>query len=252
MSVLHRLHCLIIVLCLSFSSIFAQNKDSIKTSQPLKATFNLQINNNGISLFPNLSLGRPAAILNVSVGKRGFYFEPELRWGLDGRPWSYIYWIRYKYKKTEKFGLNVGGHPAYVIKQADFLINGKMENRYYTLRNIAGEIAPTYYFSNKFALGIYLLKALGSDKNYGTQKSGFISLQPKFPNIRVNNKYYLSLFPQIFHLKIDDKKGTYVNETLSINKKDFPVNISSIFTYKLKSTIPGDNIVWNVGVNFKL
>ncbi len=252
MSSSKRAFSLVIVLFFFCSLVFAQNQDSIKTPQPLKASANIQFNTNGISLFPNLSLGRPALILNIYVGKMGVFFEPEFRWGLDGKPWSYIYWLRYKFRKSEKFGLNIGGHPAYVIKQADFSINGKLENRYYTLRNIAGEIAPTYYFSKKFALGIYYLRSWGSDKNYGTQKGEFISLQPKLPNIKVSEKYYLALYPQIFHLKLDDKQGIYLNETLSINRKDFPINFSSIFTYRLKSSIPGDNIVWNVGLNFKL
>jgi hypothetical protein len=98
-----RLGILFLSLCSTY--LFAQKVDSVKVKEPLKASGNLNISNNGLSLFPNFSLGRPAAIVNMSVGARGFSFEPELRWGLDGKPWSYIYWLRYRTKSTNKFTL---------------------------------------------------------------------------------------------------------------------------------------------------
>lgn len=236
----------------AFSQIAsAQNKDSVKVHEALKATANFQINNNGISLFPNLTYGKPATILNLSVGKKGVFFEPELRWGLSGKPWSYIYWLRYKYKKSEKFGVNVGTHPSYAFKPTVISINGKQENRYVAQRYWASEIVPTYYFSKKFALGLHYLYSKGLD-SYAIQHSHFFAIQPKFSYIKASKDYYFSFYPQVFYLALDNKNGIYVSELLSFNKTNLPINISSIFTYKIKSTIPGDNIVWNVGLNYKL
>lgn len=230
---------------------YAQKKDSIKVREPLKATANININNNGTSLFPNLSLGKPAAIINLSVGKKNIYFEPELRWGLNGKPWSYIYWLRFRPKRTEHFGFHVGAHPSYVIRENIVTINGKDETRFISQRYLAAEFVPVWYYSPKFALGLHVLASKGLD-SYAIQKSYFMSIQPRFPNISLNKNYYLSFFPQVFHLILDSNKGTYFSESLSLNKKNCPIGITSIFTYKLKSTIPGDNIVWNVGLNVKL
>lgn len=225
-------------------------KDSVKTPEPLHATANIHVTNNGLSLFPNLSFGKPAAILNLSVGKKNIYFEPELRWGLNGKPWSYIYWFRYKYRQSH-WGINTGVHPSYVFKETAVSINGKSENRYISQRYFAGEIVPTYYFSKTFALGFHYLYSKGLD-SYAVQNSHFVALQPKFPHISISDNYYLGFFPQIFHLRLDDKNGTYLSEMLTLNKKNCPFYISSIFTYKIKSTIPGDDIVWNIGLNVKL
>ena len=170
---------------------------------------------------------------------------------MNGKPWSYIYWLRYKYRKTENFGVNAGVHPSYVFREVAFNINGIQENRFVGVRYFAAEIVPTYYFSKKFALGIHYLYSWGLD-NYATQKSEFLSFQPKFSNIPIAKNYYFNFNPQLFHLVLDDKSGTYVSESLFINRVNFPVNISSIFTYKIDSTIPGDDIVWNVGLNYKL
>lgn len=228
----------------------AQNPDSTKRVEPLYATASLNINNNGISLFPNFSLGKPAAIVNLYVGKKNISFEPEFRWGLNGKPWSYIYWLRYRIKPTKNFEVRVGTHLSYVFKETPFLINGNTENRYVSQRYFAGEISPSFKFSDKFSLGFHYLYSKGLDK-YVIQNSHFISFQPHFPNFKLNKNYSLSLHPQLFYLVLDDKKGSYVSESLSINKKNLPISLTSMFTYKINSTIAGGNTVWNVGFNFK-
>lgn len=245
--------CLFLLFLLNNNSnlAYAQKKDSVKVQEPLKATANININNNGTSLFPNLALGKPAAIINVSVGKKNIYFEPELRWGLNGKPWSYIYWLRFRPKRTEHFGFHVGAHPSYVIRESIVTINGKDETRFVSQRYLAAEAVPVWYHSPKFALGLHVLASKGLD-SYAIKRSYFLSVQPRFPNIGLNKNYYLSFFPQVFYLKLDSKKGTYFSESLNINRKGCPISISSIFTYKIKSTILGDNIIWNVGLNVKL
>ncbi len=226
--------CALIFLFYNFSSlVLAQQKDSLHVPEPLKATANLNINNNGISLFPNLSFGKPAAIITLSVGKKNIYFEPELRWGLNGKPWSYIYWFRYKYRKFEKFGVNVGAHPSYVLKETTVNINNIQENRFVSQRYLAAEIVPTYYFSKKFTLSVQYLYSKGLD-SYAIQDSHFFAIQPKFPYLNLKKDFYMSFNPQVFYLALDDKNGTYFSESLFLAKSNFPLSISSIFTYKIK------------------
>ncbi len=229
---------------------FAQKQDSVKVSKPLLATASLNVNNNGISLFPNFSLGKPAAIVNFSVGKKHFFFEPELRWGLNGKPWSYIYWLRFKTIKKNNFTFQTGLHSSFVFRDTPLIINNKNQNRWISQRYLAGEFMPVWYKSSKFSLALYMLTSKGLD-SYAIQNSYFVSLQPRFPKINLNKSYYLSFFPQVFYLKLDKTQGTYVSETLNLSKEKFPLGISSIFTYKLNATIAGENVVWNVGLNYK-
>ncbi len=239
---------------LAFSFIlnnaFAQ-KDSLKQKEPLKATANIQITNNGISLFPNLSLGKPATIINVAVGKKNIFFEPELRWRLNGDPWSYIFWLRFRPKRTEHFSWHVGAHPSYIISEKPISINGQTTNRWIASRFLASEIVPVWHYSPKFSVGLHMLASKGLDP-YGVQKSTYISLQPRFPHIDLSHKFYLGFFPQLFHLTLDDNEGTYYSHMLSINKDNFPLYISTVFTYKIKSTIAGDTFVWSFGLNYRL
>lgn len=231
---------------------FSQSKDSLKQIKPLNANAIVTITNNGVSLFPNLSLGKPAAIINLALGKNKIFFEPELRWGLNGKPWSYIYWLRYRPNKISKqFGFHLGVHPSYVTRENLVTVNGTSVNRFVTQRYFAGEIVPVWSPSSKFALGLHFLRAKGLD-DYATQRSVFIAVQPRFPHISLYKSYFLSYFPQIFYLELDDKNGSYFSHTINLNKSNFPFTISSVFTYKFKSSIPGDDIVLNIGLNLKL
>lgn len=241
---------LFFLLMVSFDA-FSQKSDSLIIAEPLHASANLNISNNGLSLFPNFSLGRPAVIINLSLQKKGFAFEPELRWGLDGKPWSYIYWFRYRYRPSKKLELRAGVHPAYIFSENEVMINGKPEMRYISQRYAAAEIAPTYKFSDKFSLGVHYVSGRGLDP-YAIRSSHFFSVQPSFSNIKLNKDIFIGFNPQVFFLQLADDKGFYFSEYLSINKRNFPVYLSSVFTYKIKSDVAGDKVVWNVGINYKL
>jgi hypothetical protein len=234
------------------SSAFAQQKDTLKHVEPLKATANIQVNNNGISLFPNLSLGKPATIWSLTVGKNHVFFEPELRWRLNGNPWSYILWLRYRPKRTEHFSWHMGAHPSYVIRETPFTVNERATKRWVAQRNVAAEVVPVWHYSPKFSIGFHMLASRGLDTAYGVQKSRYLSLQPRFPHIDISKQYYFGFFPQVFELTLDDKKGVYYSQMVSFNKKDLPFYLSSIFTYKIKSTIAGNSTLWNIALNYKL
>lgn len=233
------------------SVAFAQKIDTLKKAEPLQASANIQITNNGVSLFPNLMLGKPATIINLTVGKKYIFFEPELRWRLNGEPWSYIFWLRYRPKRTEHFSWHVGAHPSYVIRSGQVVLNGKTENRWVSQRYLASEVVPVWHYSTKFSLGVHLLASKSLD-SYGIQKSTYLALQPRFPKIGISKNYYLGFFPQLFHLKLDEKNGVYYSQMLSLNREKMPIYFSSIFTYKLKSNIAGDDVVWNLGLNYRL
>ncbi len=57
-------------------------------------------------------------------------------------------------------------------------------------------------------------------------------------------------FPQIYYLDIDGVDGYYITETLTLSNKHIPFTISSIMNKKLRSRIPGDELVWNISLNY--
>lgn len=230
-------------------NITGQSAESEKKTYPLKASGNIQLTNNGISLFPNLSLGKPATIINLNLSKYNFALEPELRWGLNGDPWSFIFWVRYRFNKN-KFQLRLGAHPSYVFKEQKVGIDNGLNNRLISTAYFAAEIAPGWQFNKKFGFGLHYLHAEARD-NYGAQSNNFIALQPRFTNIYAGARYYFNFYPQVFYLQIDANDGFYASQTLTFNKVNFPLYFSGVTTYALKTTIPGDRFVWSLGINLK-
>lgn len=60
------------------------------------------ITSNGISLLPSFSLGKPAAMFDMKMGRK-LTFEPQFRVSLEGKPWAFIFWWRYKIFSDRKF-----------------------------------------------------------------------------------------------------------------------------------------------------
>ncbi len=47
--------------------------------------------NNGVSIIPSFTLGRPAVLFDLSLSVEHFSFDPMLRFGMDGKPWSFVF-----------------------------------------------------------------------------------------------------------------------------------------------------------------
>lgn len=93
---------------------FSQNVDSVNVSGHLGGA--VTVTNNGISFIPTFSLGKPAAIFDLNMGKKRLGFEPQFRFSLEGKPWSFLFWWRYKLIKTNKVSVTLGAHPALSFK----------------------------------------------------------------------------------------------------------------------------------------
>ena len=229
--------------------LYGQTTQTDVSSGPVKVSGNLQITNNGVSLFPNLSLGKPAAIININLVKKNFSLEPELRWGLNGDPWSFIFWLRYRLTRS-KFQLRTGIHPSYVFADQQVYLSGQAANRIIATRYFAAEAAPSYQWSSHFGLSVHYLHARALD-DYGAAFCNFFAVQPRFTSMKIRGPVYLNFFPQVFFLQLAQHKGYYMSETLTINHAKSPVYLSSLVTYKISSTIPGDKWVTSFGLNIK-
>lgn len=209
---------------------------------------NISITNNGLSLIPAFSLNRPAAIFELSLGGERLGFDPELRFALDGQPWSFILWWRYKIIKSEKFRLHVGAHPAYIFENA--LVdngNGVMVESMEVKRFFAGEISPSYQFNEKIRVNFLYLagRSLG---NVPYALNQFVATGAHFTRFPLSKKYFFNASPQVFYLKMNEKDGYFGSSSIVLGRKDFPVSIGSIISRKIVSEIEVDNWIWNVSL----
>jgi len=227
---------------------FAQQSDS--TRIPNNFSGAVTVTTKGISIVPNLTLGKPAAIFDLTMGKRDLTFEPSLRFALEGRPWSFLFWWRYKVIKTGKFRLSIGAHPALSFRTTATETGGVTEKTTKVYRYLAAELSPAYLLSKNTSIGMYYLYSRGIEKIL-TRNTNLIALRGNISNIRISNQLFLGLNPQIYYLKMDEHDGFYLNSSVTLAKSNFPVSLSALFNKRIKSNIPADNdFIWNVSLRY--
>ena len=101
---------LIFVFLLSAYFSFSQNHKADSTNPALHFSGSIGITQNGIALVPTFSLGKPAGIVMLSMGKKKFSIDPEFRFALEGRHSSFVFIYRHNAINRSKFQLTFGGH----------------------------------------------------------------------------------------------------------------------------------------------
>lgn len=227
--------------------VFAQKQDSTKA--PISVSGAIAATNNGISLVPTFSLGKPATIFDLAVRKKRFSFEPQLAFAFkEVKPWYFIFWLRYKLVETSKFRMGVGFHPGFVFSSNNLLNNGITKEYFTASRFFVGELSPSYSISKKVSVGLYYLHSRGF--NSDLKQLNFVGFNTVFSNITLGNQFLLRLAPQIYYLKTDDKDGCYFTSTVSLSKKGLPFSLSSTLNKKVKSNIVSNDFVWNISLAY--
>lgn len=231
---------------LTFSiHIFSQGSDSLKRVSHFGGT--VTITNKGISTIPNLTLGKPAALVAMTIGRK-ISFEPEFRFSLEGKPWTFIFWWRYQLYKSDKLITRIGINPSVYFKSTTITTDlGQME-KIIAQRNLTGDFSPTFLLGKNISIGLYYMYIRGFEKD-AVRNTHFIAIRPYFSNIKLTKPYFLRFFPQLYFLQTDSKNGFYASSTLTLAKKNFPFSFSSMITTPIHTNIPaGSSTIWNVSL----
>jgi len=235
-------------LILSFYTSHSQTTDSTQTPSFLRGQ--ITATNNGVSLIPTFSLGKPAVLFDMNIGKGRLSFDPMIRFGMNGKPWTFVFWWRYKLIQQKKFNLGLGAHPSVVFRDISVKDNGITRNFLAAQRYFAWEAAPTYIISKNANLGLYYLGSKGLTKDI-VQNTTFIALRSMM-NLSLSNKLSLGLIPQAYYLKMDDKDGTYVNATINLYRRNFPISLNAIASKAIKTEIAGKDFLWSLGLVYNI
>ena len=114
---------------------------------------------------------------------------------------------------------------------------------------LAGELAPVFKVGRNIGLGPYYIYARGLEKDI-IRNSHFISFRANVANISLGEKLYMKFFAQAYYLKLDDNDGFYLNSSLAVTRRKFPFSLSSTVNQKIRSTIPGDDFLWNINFTY--
>lgn len=228
---------------------FSQENDHLDNKLEISGA--VSITNEGISIVPALSLGEPAALFNLSVGKR-FRFEPEFNFSVEGEPWSFLLWLRYDLFNNDKFSFTVGAHPGYSFRKVPALVDRAQQSEQITevWKYLAGDLNSTYSVTKNVDVGAYYLLGYGIESAEPDQ-THYLSLYSSIPNISLFNDLYMNLRPQVYYLKIDEIDGFYVVLSFALGIRNIPITISSTVNKIIDSEITGnDDPLWNVSLNY--
>ncbi len=241
----------LLLFCILFPlySAFTQTVDT--TQAPSFFSGQITATNNGISLVPNFSLNKPAALFDLSMGKGRLSFDPMFRFGLDGKPWTFVFWFRYKLIANKKFSMGIGAHPAFLFRAETVTVNGISKELTTAQRYVAWEASPTYHLNKKVGLGLYYLGSHGLTKDL-IQYGHFVAIKAIISNLKLTNQLNFSFVPQFYYLKQDQAAGTYFNASLGLAKTHLPVSISANISKTIKSEIKGRDFLWSIGLVYNI
>ncbi len=244
----------VVLLLLALSSLArpacSQTADS--TARRIDVAGAVTITNKGISTIPSFTLGKPAAILDVSIANGGLRFEPQFKVGLDGKPWAFLFWGRYRLLEGGKLRVDVGAHPALSFKTMLVSTNGASREVIVARRYLAGELSPSYSLSRRVSVGAYYLYSHGVGEDV-TKHTHFLAARANLTNIRLSDRYAVRLDPQVYYLRADDEHGYYVNAAATLARRDFPFSISAMVNEPIRTSIAaGEDFLWNVSLRYAI
>ena len=209
------------------------------------------LNTNGISPVPAFSLGKPAIMGFFSLRKNRFSFDPEIAYSTDGTPWFFSSCFRYRIFGNKNFGIKVAANWSVSHSYPEVIENGISKIITKAERYLVFEFVPTYKLSEKFSLGSAVFVGRGFDRG-SLKQMHFISLIANITKLRLSDKLYCSLFPQVFYLNLDgDTDSFFVSGVAGIGHKKFPLFLSSQINQPVVTSIsPNPGFSWNVGLSF--
>jgi hypothetical protein len=195
-------------------------------------------------------LGKPAAILDVAIRKDALSFEPQFRVGLNGKPWSFIFWGRYRVLGGERLRLGVGAHPAILFRTTTDSTNGAPRDVIVATRYLAGELAPSYALTRHLSVGAYYLYSYKIES--GVKHTHFIASRANLTNVGISDRYLVQVALQLYYLKTGGD-GVYVNSALTLAHRKLPLSISAVVNQAMRTNIvAAERFLWNVSLIYSI
>ena len=208
------------------------------------------VTNNGISTIPSFSLGKAAAIFDVYITRNRFSLDPEVKWALDGKPWSFLFWGHFKLADGEKFRVILGAHPSVSFRTTTVSVNQTERDVIVARRFLAGDIYPSYALSRYVNVGGYYLYLYGVEHDV-VRHTHLLALRSVLSSTPIVGGYFVQLYPQVYYLKSDAKDGYYFYSGLAVGRRNLPLLIGATANKVIQTDVPGgEDFLWNVSITW--
>jgi hypothetical protein len=247
---------LLLLAGLSFNVLQAQ--DTLQISQdtlrkPWVSVHQFTATNNGVSIVPAFSLGRPAYVWVGKMGNEKWTLEPEIRTSYDLEPWSAVVWARYAHQTASGWRYQGGMHYALIFRAVEEEVDGSTLRTYSATRNVGTQFTAFKSLGNGYGVSAFALAAKGVYKGAPESLVQLHSIMLTTPKMNVG-KVEIGLTPQMYYLNVFGPQGVFYAGYYNISKQGSPWAITGLFTqpfWKEESLVVAP-VVWNIGLTYSM
>lgn len=235
---------------MSHTVIFAQKDTATIETKEIDVSGTISVTDEGISTVPAISLGKPATIVQMSIGNK-LTFEPDLRFSLNAKPWQFIFWLKYKLIEAEDFQLKLGVNPSYNFFDIDNPEDTRDKTSTVIQKNTTFDLDVLYSYNDHLDFEFYYMYVYGFDAPVSGLPTNihYVNISSVFKELNLYSDFYLMVKPQLYFLQIDHDHGFYAATDINISKKRFPFSISSTFNKHIATEITGNpDPNWNISL----
>ena len=231
------------ILVLLVQTAFAQDTPSTKR---LSVSGNIQITNNGTAPVPIFALGKPAVIGSTVIRKGHFYFNSELYFGVDAKPWTINTRFGYYFIDNAKWSISFATNPNLFFLRRDPNLNKNEE--FQLQRYWANEIDGEFRAGANRKIQFNYWHTFSMD-HLGVEREEWLNLVFVLENIRLGEKNIFTFKPSVFY--IYDKntiEGLFVAQTTNYQRIKWKWNLFLQTTVQVH-VVPPESFIWNAGLN---
>ncbi len=242
-----ELHCaLVMPLIVLVSICHAQDTTTQKKKPLVHAYGNIQLTNNGVAPVPVFALGRPAVIANTYIRKGRFYFNNDLMFGLDAKPWTINNRAGFFVVDNEKLSLHIATDLSLFFLQRDPNVNNHEE--YQLQRYWGNEVNGEYRIKPDRKIQFSFWHTITMD-NIGIAREEFFNVAYSIENIPIGRNFLFGFRPNALYIYDHQMlEGVYVGQTSTIQYRKWGFN-AFLQTMWPVHTIPHVPFIWNTGLN---
>jgi len=227
-----------------FSKVLIAQDSALEKS--ISVSGNVQLTNNGIAPVPIFALGKPAIIGSAIIRRKRFYFNSELYFGLNAKPWTINSRFGFFIIDNAKWSINLASNLSLFFLQRDPKLNNNEE--FQLQRYWANELNGVCKVTGNQSFQFQYWHTVDLDK-LGIRREEFVNLVYAFDNVEVLKNFILGIRPSLFYL-YDEKalEGVFVAQSTSFQRRNWKVNFF-IQTALPVYVTPKNKFIWNAGLN---
>ena len=200
------------------------------------------------------TLGKPATVINFSLGDDRFSFNPSLSFDLNGlRPWVFDFIWSYKLINNEKYNLIFNQFiPGLYFHKISYENNNIKQSAFSPWVSTVSTVDFFYLVSPNFKFGFTFFNAFPIKKNKDQPNiARMLSFKSQIGNIKLGDLITINWIPEIYFPKVDNQTGIFAAQNISFRFNNSPISISSSMNKAIDfGNFTGKSFDWNIGINY--